>query len=171
MAVMNQYITRGLVKSILAATIMIALLLIILFRSFKLGIVAMIPNIYPLLICGAIMGFAGIPMEFVTMTIAPMIMGLAVDDTIHFISHISKEMKSTGNTRMSIRFAFRTVGTAISETTVILCLTFLVFIVSDINSIRNMGILSAAGMAAAYSADIFITPLLISYFYSKKNAD
>jgi predicted RND superfamily exporter protein len=168
MAIMNQYITGGLIKSVLTATTLIALLLIILFRSLKLGLVAMIPNIYPLIICGAIMGFAGIPMEFVTMTVAPMIMGLAVDDTIHFISHIRKDLMLTEDTGTSIRFAFRTVGTAISETTVILCLTFLVFIVSDINSIRNMGILSAAGMAAAYGADIFITPLLIKYFYRNK---
>nr|WP_246433816.1 MMPL family transporter [Spirochaeta isovalerica] len=168
MAIMNQYITRGLVKSVLTASALIALLLIILFRSFKIGIIAMIPNIYPLLICGAIMGYGGIPMEFVTMTIAPMIMGLAVDDTIHFISHIRKDLKITGNPQMSIDFTFRTVGTAITETTVILCLTFLVFLASDVNSIRNMGILSASGMAAAYLADIFITPLLIKYFYRKK---
>ncbi|MBN2656189.1 MAG: MMPL family transporter [Spirochaetales bacterium] len=168
MAIMNQYITRGLVRTVLIATAMIALLLIILFRSVKLGLVAMIPNIYPLIICGAVMGFAGIPMEFVTMTIAPMVMGLAVDDTIHFISHIRKDMLITGNPQMSIGFAYRTVGTAITETTIILCMTFLVFLVSDVNSIRNMGILSATGMAAAYGADIFITPLLISYFYGKK---
>jgi len=169
MAVMNQYITRGLVRSILTASAMIALLLIILFRSIKFGLIAMIPNIYPIIVCGAIMGYAGIPMEFVTMTIAPMIMGLAVDDTIHFISHIRKDMKITGNPRMSIAFAFRNVGTAITETTVILCLTFLVFLVSDVNSIRNMGILSAAGMASAYLADIFITPLLIDFLYKRKN--
>lgn len=168
MAIMNQYVTEGLIKSVLTASGLIALLLIILFKSLKLGLIAMIPNIYPLIICGAIMGYAGIPMEFVTMTVAPMIMGLAVDDTIHFISHIRKDLILTGDTGTSIRFAFRTVGTAISETTVILCLTFLVFIISDINSIRNMGILSAAGMTAAYAADIFITPLLISQFYRKK---
>lgn len=167
MAVMNQYITRGLIRSVLTATGMITLLLIILFRSVKLGFIAMIPNIYPLLVCGAIMGFARIPMEFVTMTVAPMIMGLAVDDTIHFISHIRKDMTVTGNSTLSVRFAFSTVGSAITETTVILCLTFLVFLVSEVNSIKNMGIISASGMGAAYLADIFITPLLIRKFYSK----
>ncbi len=165
MAVMNQYITTGLVRSVLTALIMITLLMIIVFKSIKLGLIAMIPNVYPILIVGAIMGYSGIPLEFVTMTVAPMIMGLAVDDTIHLISHIKKDLLKTGDCDVSIKCTFSTVGTAITETTVILCLSFLVFTVSDVNSIRNMGILSCCGMFTAYLADIFVTPILIRQFH------
>lgn len=161
MAMMNQRVTSGLIRSVLTALLMITALLIILFKSLKLGLIAMIPNLYPILIVGAIMGYAGIPMEFVTMTVAPMIMGLAVDDTIHLISHIKKDLLKTGDSSISIRCTFSTVGTAITETTAILCLTFLVFLVSDVNSVRHMGLLSFSGMLAAYLADIFITPILI----------
>jgi len=94
------------------------------------------------------MGFVKIPLEFVTMTVAPMIMGLAVDDTIHFISHIKKDLLQTEDYWKSIKCSFSTVGTAITETTVILCLSFLVFTVSRVNSIIYMGILTCCGILA-----------------------
>jgi len=163
MAVMNQYITRGLVRSVFTALLMITVVMIFVFGSIKMGLIAMIPNVFPVLIIGGIMGFVKIPLEFVTMTVAPMIMGLAVDDTIHFISHIKKDLLQTEDYWKSINSSFSTVGTAITETTVILCLSFLVFTVSRVNSIIYMGILTCCGILAAYLADIFVTPILIKW--------
>lgn len=163
MAVMNQYITRGLVRSILTALLMITLLMVVVFKSLKLGLAAMIPNIFPVLVAGGIMGFARIPLEFVTMTVAPMIMGLAVDDTIHLVYHLKRDLKNSGDYAASIRHTFVNVGTAITETTAILCLTFLVFTVSRVNSIVNMGLITSVGILAAYLADLFVTPVLIRW--------
>ncbi|MDX2510293.1 MAG: MMPL family transporter [Desulfobacterales bacterium] len=161
MAVMNQYITRGLMQSVITALIVITILMVIVFKSVKLGIAAMVPNIFPVIIAGGIMGFLNIPLEFVTMTVAPMIMGLAVDDTIHLVSHLKDEMEKTGNYMKSLTSTFSVVGTAITETTIILCLTFLVFSFSRVNSIINMGIMTCAGILAAYLTDIFLTPIII----------
>lgn len=163
MAVMNQYITRGLVRSVFTALLMITVLMIFVFGSIKMGLIAMIPNVFPVLIVGGIMGFAKIPLEFVTMTVAPMIMGLAVDDTIHFISHMKKNLMQTKDYNKSVSRTFSTVGTAITETTVILCLSFLVFTVSRVNGIIYMGVLTCCGILAAYLADIFVTPILIKW--------
>ncbi len=163
MAIMNQYITRGLVRSVLTALLMITVLMIFVFRSIKLGLIAMIPNVFPVLITGGIMGFANIPLEFVTLTVAPIIMGLAVDDTIHFISHMKKNLIQTKDYGKSIRRTFSTVGTAITETTLILCFFFLVFTASKVNSIINMGVLTCCGILSAYLADIFVTPILINW--------
>ncbi len=163
MAVMNQYITRGLIRSILTALLMITLLMVVVFNSLKLGLAAMIPNVFPVLVAGGIMGFARIPLEFVTMTVAPMIMGLAVDDTIHLVYHLKRDLKKSGDYAASIRHTFVNVGTAITETTAILCLTFLVFTVSRVNSIVNMGLITCVGMLAAYLADLFVTPVLIRW--------
>ena len=142
MAVMNQYITRGLIRSILTALLMITILMVAVFKSLKLGLASMIPNVFPVLVVGGIMGLAGIPLEFVTMTVAPMIMGLAVDDTIHLVYHLKRDLKKSGDYAASIRHTFVNVGAAITETTVILCITFLVFTVSRVNSIVNMGLIS-----------------------------
>jgi predicted RND superfamily exporter protein len=163
MAVMNQYITRGLIRSILTALLMITFLMMAVFKSLKLGLAAMIPNVFPVLVAGGIMGFAGIPLEFVTMTVAPMIMGLAVDDTIHLVYHLKQALKKSGDYAASIRHTFMDVGTAITATTVILCLTFLVFTVSQVNSIINMGLITCVGILAAYLADLFVTPLMIRW--------
>jgi predicted RND superfamily exporter protein len=163
MAAMNQYITRGLIRSILSALLMITLLMVVLFRSLKLALAAMVPNVFPGLVAGGIMGFAGVPLEFVTMTVAPMIMGLAVDDTIHLVYHLKRDLKKRGDYDASIRHTFVNVGTAITETTVILCITFLVFTVSRVNSIINMGLIACFGILAAYLADIFVTPVLIRW--------
>jgi predicted RND superfamily exporter protein len=161
MAVMNQYVTRGLIRSVLTALLMITVLMVVVFRSFRLGLAAMIPNVFPVLVAGGIMGFARIPLEFVTMTVAPMIMGLAVDDTIHLVFHLKHDMIKSGDFGESLNLTFRNVGSAITETTLILCLTFLVFTVSRVNSIVNMGIITCSGMLAAYAADLFVTPVLI----------
>ncbi|MBI9106444.1 MAG: MMPL family transporter [Spirochaetales bacterium] len=167
-ALMNQHVSRGLLKSIIVSLILISGLMIILFRSFRIGITAMLPNIFPVLVSGAIMGFAGIPLEFVTMTVAPMIIGLAVDDTVHIVFRLKKETADSADYSNAVEKTFRTVGEAITETTLIFCLTFLVFSVSKINSIVYMGLLSCAGMLTAYLTDIFLTPVLFIRLMSEK---
>ncbi len=163
MALMNQYITKGLVKSIGISLIFITLLMMVCFRSVKLGLVAMFPNVFPVIVCGAIVGYANIPLEFVTMTVAPLILGLAVDDTIHFISSLKTNITKTGNYKQGIEKAYGEVGVAITKTTIILSCTFLVFAISDIQSTFHMGLLSSAGITAAYLADIFVVPILITW--------
>ena len=163
MAMMNQYITKGLINSIIIALGFIVLIMMLFFRSIKLGLVAMFPNVFPVIICGAIVGYAGIPLEFVTMTVAPLILGLAVDDTIHFLSSLKTNITKSNNYNSGIERAYKEVGVAITKTTLILCLTFLVFTISDIKSTSNMGILACAGILSAYLADIFIVPLIIKW--------
>ncbi len=163
MARMNQYITKGLINSIGIALVLITLIMMLCFRSFKLGLVAMIPNLFPVIVCGAIAGYARIPLEFVTLTVAPLILGLAVDDTIHFISSLKMNITKSGDYEKGITSAYKEVGIAITKTTIILSCTFLVFTISDIRSTVNMGILSCSGILAAYLADIFIVPLLIKW--------
>jgi predicted RND superfamily exporter protein len=163
MALMNQYITKGLVKSIGISLVLITLLMMICFGNISLGLIAMFPNVFPVIICGAIVGFVKIPLEFVTMTVAPLILGLAVDDTIHFISSLKTNITKSKDFQIGLERAYREVGVAITKTTIILSVTFLVFTISDIRSTVNMGILTSAGLSAAYLADVFIVPILIKW--------
>jgi len=168
-ALMNQYITHGLIRSVATALLIISFIMVLVFRSFRWGLIAMIPNVFPVFIAGAVLGFSGIPLEFVTMTVAPIILGLAVDDTIHFMSFLKEDLSQTGNYELSLQRSFNSVGTAITETTLILCVTFLVFLVSRINSIRYMGVIAASGMAAAYFADLLVTPILLRFLTRRKS--
>ena len=107
------------------------------------------------------MGFADIPLDIISVTIMPMLLGLAVDDTIHFINHCQLEFERYGNYAESCRRTFLAVGGALFMTTVILTLNFAVYMVSVVKFFFHMGILVGAGLLAALLADYFVTPALI----------
>jgi predicted RND superfamily exporter protein len=159
--VMMDYITWGQVKSLLYALLAIACILALSFGSLRIGLIAMIPNAAPTLVVGGVMGFAGIPLDMMTVTIMPMLLGLAVDDTIHFINHSSMEFSRTQNYAESMRRTFVSVGKAIFLTSAILALAFSAYITSDMNVFKHMGILIMFGVTAAMLADYFITPVLL----------
>lgn len=161
LSIMNQYITKGLIQSVFFALLVISIMMMIVFRNVKLGLVAMIPNITPVIITGGLMGFMGEPLEFVTMTIAPMVMGLAVDDTIHFINHVKTDFSRTRDYGESIRNSFIKVGKALIMANIILCATFAAFLTSAVHSMVNMGIYMIVAMLSALIADFTVTPYII----------
>lgn len=158
---MNRYVTIGLVKSFLIAITIVCILMMISFSSIKLGLISMIPNISPVFVAGGLMGFIGAPLEFITMTIAPMVLGLAVDDTIHFINHCKLEFLRTGNYEIAIEKTFINVGRALAQANLILCVVFAAFLLAKVVNMQNMGIYTIAALSAALAADYFVTPTLI----------
>jgi predicted RND superfamily exporter protein len=161
--VMQDYVSWGQIKSFLIALIVIALLMIIVFGSIKTGLIGMIPNVAPALAVGGIMGFAGIPLDMMTVTIMPMLLGLAVDDTIHLINHTQLEFNRTCNYAQSIRRAFIAVGTALFMTSIVLILNFSTYLTSVAKVFVHIGILAGAGILAALLADYFVTPILLKW--------
>jgi len=158
------YVVKGQINSFMIAIAIIALLLMLVFGSIKTGLIGLIPNIVPALTVGGIMGYMDIPLDMMTVTIIPMILGLAVDDTIHFFNHGRLEFERTGNYQKSIIKTFGTVGVALVLTTLILSANFLAYTTSVANMFIHIGILAAAGMISALLADFFITPVLIKQF-------
>ncbi|MCR4675958.1 MAG: MMPL family transporter [Sphaerochaetaceae bacterium] len=160
-AVMNGKLVRGSLRSIGTSFIVIFILLVLAFGSLKTGAIAMIPNIAPVMLIGAIMGYASVPLDMVTALIMPMILGIAVDDTIHFTNHIKYHFEKCRNYRSSILSSYREIGKTMTMTTVILCAMFTIFIFSTMNALCRIGYLSVAGLAGALIADYTITPVLI----------
>jgi len=167
--VMMDYVTWGQLRSFLTALVVIGILLIVVFGNVKIGLIAMIPNISPALVVGGIMGFAGIPLDIMTVTIMPMLLGLAVDDTIHFINHYQLEYNRTASYRESTRRVFKTVGVALFLTSMVLILNFSAYLGSLTKMYINLGILVPAGILAALVADYFVTPVLLHRFRPFKN--
>ena len=161
---MIDYITRGQIISFGIALLVIAVLMMIVFGSVKTGLIALIPNLTPVIVIGGIMGFAGIPLSSSTVLIMPVILGLAVDDTIHFINHSKMEFLRTRNYRESILRSIRSVGVALVFTTLVLGANFLTYLTSEVNYYFFLGILAVSGMLSALLADFFITPLLFKRF-------
>lgn len=168
---MMQYLVRGQMLSFVLSILIIGIILMISFQSIRVGLIGLIPNLMPAVFVGGYMGWMGIPLDMMTATLLPMMLGMAVDDTIHFINHSKLEFdrsmdQYTNKTKehylFTIRRTFRVVGVAIVTTSVIASAVFSSFVVSDCNMCHNFGLLAIIGILSALAADIFITPILIS---------
>lgn len=160
-AEMNGKIVTGELKSFAGSFIIIAILLILAFTGIKTGLIAMIPNIAPVLFIGGIMGYFKMSLDMITMTVMPMILGIAVDDTIHMVNHIKSKLEQGYDYKNAIILTFREIGKTMAMTTLILCAMFFVFIFSPMTALSRIGILSIAGLLGALGADYTLTPLLI----------
>ena len=160
-AQMNGKLVRGSVKSIGTSLIIICLMLILAFTSIRTGIIAMIPNIAPMVLIAGAMGYFGWNLDMVTAMILPMILGIAVDDTIHFTNHIKYHFELTGNYRSAIENSYREIGKTMIMTTVILCAMFVIFLTSTMSVLVRLGWLSILGLGGALIADYTVTPILL----------
>ena len=158
---MNGKLVRGSIKSIGTSLIIILILLVLAFTSIRTGFIAMIPNIVPIALIGGIMGYASVNLDMITAMIMPMILGIAVDDTIHFTNHIKYHFELTGNYRTAIENSYREIGKTMIMTTIILCAMFAIFLTSTMNVLVNIGWLSVVGLGSALIADYTITPVLL----------
>ena len=166
------YIVDGQIKSVFIALIGISIIMMFVFGSVRLGLIGMIPNIAPVVLAVGAMGLLGTPLHFLTMMIAPMIIGIAVDDTIHYISHFKLAFLRTGSYEEANRETFRTVGKAIFMTSLVIVLGFSVFITSDGNAYKHLGLYTGIAVLTALAADYFVTPILIMWtkpFGKEKN--
>lgn len=162
--VMMQYLVRGQMQSFLISVLIIGIILMIAFQSVKVGLIGLIPNIMPAIFVGGMMGWAGIPLDMMTATIIPMMLGMAVDDTIHFINHSKLEFDRCGKYPLSINRTFRVVGVAIVTTSIITSAVFGAFTTSPCAMNFHFGLLAIVGIVSALAADLFVTPILVKRF-------
>jgi len=160
-AELNKKIVTGELNSISMALVIISVLLVLVFGSLKTGLIGMIPNVSPLIVIGGYMGYFNSPLDMMTMTIMPMLLGIAVDDTIHFINHIKYEFEKCGNYESAILKSFRTVGKTLAMTTIILTATFAMYMFSLVANMARIGLLASMGLIVALVADYLMTPVLI----------
>ena len=137
----------------------------LVFGNWKLGLIGMIPNLAPAIFVGGLMGWLEYPLDMMTACIIPMVLGIAVDDTIHFINHGHLEFDRKRNYTLAVRKTFHVVGLSIVMSTIIISAVFSGFISCTAIQFRNFGLLAVIGMLAALAADLFITPILFKYFH------
>ena len=162
--VMMQYLVRGQMLSFIISVLIIGVILMIAFQSVKVGLIGLIPNLMPAVFVGGIMGWAGVPLDMMTATIIPMMLGMAVDDTIHFINHSKLEYDRCGKYPLSINRTFRVVGVAIVTTSIITSAVFGAFTTSPCAMNFHFGLLAIVGIVSALAADLFVTPILVKRF-------
>lgn len=137
-------------------------LMMILLGSFRLGLIAMIPNLFPIILTLGLMGWAGIPLEMFSLLIGSVALGLAVDDTIHFMHGFRRAYAQTGDVVVSVQETLRTTGQALLFTSIVLSLGFFIYVFSDLSNLSNFGILTAFAIVMAFLADVFLAPALMT---------
>ena len=160
-AEMNGKLVGGLLRSFGGSFVIIAVMMILAFGSIRAGLIGMIPNVAPVLLIGGFMGYLDMPLDMITMIIMPMVLGIAVDDTIHMNNHIKYGYEKTGSYRQALLLSYREIGKTMGMTTFILCAMFFVFIFSPMGALHNVGILSILGLGGALLADYTLTTALV----------
>jgi predicted RND superfamily exporter protein len=155
-------IIRGQVQSVFAALLIVYGVLVGMFLSFKIGLIALIPNVLPIVVYFGALGFLGISLNPSNSLIAPMVLGIAIDDTVHYFARFNDFMKrQIGSSRATIA-ALRVVGRPVTYTSIALCLGFLVLTTSELRMQAQVGAMACFALAFAWLSDFFITPALCS---------
>jgi len=158
---MSNRIIFGGLKSFGFSLVIIAIMLIFAFSSLKLGLIGMIPNVAPVILVGGVMGYFNYALDFSTITVMPMILGIAVDDTIHLTTHLKMKYEQMGSSEKAMETTFREIGATMFLTTVILCSMFSVYLFSPMHFLAVLGVLIIVGLSSALVADYTITPALL----------
>ena len=166
------YLTKNLFISLALAILVIALFLFIMFRSVKVTLLSLIPNVIPMIVTAGVMGYFGIPIKPSTILVFSIAFGISVDDTIHYLAKYSQELKHTdGNIGQSVRNALGETGMSMIYTSIILVLGFGIFIISAYGGSRSMGILVSTALFVAMFSNIILLPSLLmtlEHHFNKK---
>lgn len=156
------YLVKNLFISLMIAVCVIAILMSFLFKSWRMVIVSMVPNLIPLIITSAIMGYVGIPIKPSTILVFSIAFGISIDDTIHFLAKYRQELKSNkGNIRKSAIVAIKETGVSMIYTSIILFFGFSIFMASKFGGTQALGILVSVTLFIAMLANLVLLPSLL----------
>jgi predicted RND superfamily exporter protein len=164
----DRRIIRGQVNSAGLTSIVIGLVLTVLWRSPFLALLSFITNAIPVAFVVAVAGFAGVPLNSITIMVAAICLGIAVDDSIHFITHWRDERRQGMPVREAVLNTFRWKGRPIIFTSVILIAIFSVFWFSSFPPVVHFGLLSAIAFVVALLSVLFLLPAMLFLFGSRK---
>jgi hypothetical protein len=155
-------ITRGQVQSLVLAFAMIFVVLSLLFMSPRIGLLALIPNALPVLFYFGILGISGITLNSTTGLVACLVLGIAVDDTIHFLVRFNEAARRHADEGLGVTDALQSVARPVTYTTIALCGGFLALTQSHFQNQVHFGALAALTLAFAWLVDVTFTPALAS---------
>lgn len=159
----SEYIRENILQGLGLAILIVCVLMGLLFRSWKMLFVSLVPNILPLLFAGAVLGFTGIELEAGVSIVFAIIFGIAVDDTIHFLAKYKLARDKGLELEPAIHLTFREAGKAIVLTSVVLFFGFLVMLFSIHPPSVTIGLLISLTLASAVVSDLLLIPLLLRW--------
>ena len=153
-------VTEGQIRSLCIAVLPIFLILNLLFRSFRIAMIALIPNVLPILGFFGFLGFSGIPLNLTTSLVAAVVLGIAVDDSIHFFARLKQATDRGLRANEAIHFALQRVIRPVTFTTAGLALGFSTLFLGELKSQADFGFLAALTLLLAWLLDLTFTPAL-----------
>lgn len=159
---------RSMAMSYVIAFGVISLLLVLLIGNLRLGLAAMVPNAAPIVVVLGAMGYLGLPLDTFTMLIGSIAIGLAVDDTIHFMHNFRGYLERTGDPRRAVAETLATAGQAMLFTTLVLSTGFAIYAFSSMTVLAAFGLLTASAVALALLADVLLAPALMTWIVEEK---
>ena len=158
----TKYLVFNLVISLALAIGLIALFMAYLFRSFRMIVVSLVPNLLPLVITAGLMGFLGVPIKPSTILVFSIAFGISVDDTIHFLAKYRQELATHNwRIRQSVYASLRETGVSMFYTSIVLFFGFSVFIISSFGGTVALGALVSATLLFAMLANLILLPSLL----------
>ncbi len=158
----TKYLINNLILSLSLAIFLISLFMAYMFRSFRMIIISLIPNLLPLLITAGLMGYLGVPIKPSTILVFSIAFGISVDDTIHFLAKYRQELQANHwRIKKSVYAALRETGVSMFYTSIVLFFGFSVFIISNFGGTVALGALVSATLLFAMLANLLLLPSLL----------
>jgi predicted RND superfamily exporter protein len=164
-------IVVDLAMSLGSASIIIFVVLGLAFRSARIGLISIIPNVFPLAVTGTFLVLAGQSLEVVSVCAFTVCLGIAVDDSIHFLTRFQEERSAAPSEYVAIQRAFTGAGTGMIMTTVVLIVGFSTVVFSDMREQRIFASMGALTLASALVADLILLPAMLLRFARPRSED
>ena len=167
---MQHDVTDTLIESILLAITAVSIMMILIFKNFRMLPLFIVPNILPIILVVGAMGWVGITIDIGVAISGAIIIGVAVDDTIHFFVKYREARRRGDNLQQSLEYVMTYAGSAIIFTTIILCVAFMVFSFSQFLPNVNFGIVTTIALVIAVLVDLVMLPAILSKLDSKEKS-
>jgi len=158
----------SMATSYVVAFILIAIMMVILLGSVKIGLVSMIPNVLPIIMTLGFMAMVDMHLDMFTMLVGAIVIGLSVDDTVHFFHNFAKYHHQGLSTKESVEHTMQGTGRALIATTIVLSLGFYVYMFASLNNLINFGILAGGAISIALISNIILGPALLTLITKDK---
>jgi len=154
-------VIHGMVRSYGLALLIITPLMVLLLGNLRTGLLSMVPNLVPILLTLGVMGWLGLTLDLFALLVGGIAIGLAVDDTIHFMHNFRRYHDHGEDVDAAVRETLRTAGQAMLVTTLVLTLGFLGFALSSMRNLRFFGLMVGFALSVAFLADVILSPALV----------
>ncbi len=161
----SSFIINGLKESIVWAFLLITLCMLYLFRSWRILLCSLLPNIIPLVITGGVMGWAGVPLKPSTVLVFSVALGIAIDITIRFLVNYKQQMKAGTDPEITVVETIHSTGLSIIYTSIVLIAGFVIFCFSGFGGTKALGWLTSLTLVTATIANLVLLPALIISLY------